>query len=51
MKGRILSGDAEEEIGVSAKIVGHALDDIDLVVDALDQISAQRSAAVREDVQ
>jgi hypothetical protein len=51
IKGRLLSGDAEEEIGVIAEPVGHALDDLDLVVDALDQISAQRSAAVREDVQ
>jgi hypothetical protein len=40
-----------KKIGVIAETVGHALDDLDLVVDALDQISAQRSAAAREDVQ
>lgn len=29
-----------------AEAVGHALDDFDLVVDALDEVGAQRSAAV-----
>src|SRR5678816_4517509 len=41
--------DFEEEVGVVAEAVGHALDDIDLVVDALDEVGAQRESAVSED--
>ena len=29
--------DLEEEVGVVAKAIGHSLDDLDLVVDALEQ--------------
>src|SRR5207342_1492110 len=41
--------DLEEEVGVVAEAVGHALDDLDLVVDALDEVGAQRESAVGED--
>jgi hypothetical protein len=41
--------DLEEEIGVIAVALGHALDDLDLVVDALDEVGAERPSAVRED--
>ena len=34
---------------VVAEAVGHPFDDLDLVVDALDQVGAQRVAAVTED--
>src|SRR5262249_38238940 len=45
-KGR---SDLEEEVGVVTKAVGHAFDDLDLVVDPLDQIGAERIAAMGED--
>src|SRR5690606_36200517 len=41
--------DLEEEVGVIAEAVGHALDDLDLVVDALDQVGPQRPSAVCQD--
>lgn len=41
--------DLEEEVGVIAEAVGHAFDDLDLVVDALDDVSAERVSAVGED--
>jgi hypothetical protein len=39
----------QEEVMVIAEAVGHPFDDFDLVVDALDQVGAQRVAAVTED--
>lgn len=39
----------EEEVVVIAEAVGPALDDFDLVVDALDQVGPQGPSAVRED--
>jgi hypothetical protein len=41
--------DLEEEVGVVAEAIGHSLDDLDLVVDALDQVGAERPAAVGQD--
>jgi thiol-disulfide isomerase/thioredoxin len=41
--------DLEEEIGIIAVAVGHTFDDLDLVVDALDQVGSQRPLAVRQD--
>jgi transposase len=41
--------DLEEEIGIIAVAVGHAFDDLDLVVDALDQVGSERPLAVRQD--
>jgi len=43
------SADLQEEVVVVAEAIGHALDDLDLVVDALDEVGAQREAAVRQD--
>jgi hypothetical protein len=41
--------DLEEEVGIVAEAVGHALDDLDLVFDAFDEIGAERPAAVGQD--
>jgi hypothetical protein len=41
--------DLEEEVGVVAEAVGHALDDLDLVVDPLDEVGAQGESAMGED--
>ena len=41
--------DLENEAGVVAVTVGHALEDLDLVVDPLEDASVQREVAVRED--
>src|SRR5690606_14031850 len=41
--------DLQEEVGVVPVAVGHPLDDLDLVVDAFDQIGSQRPAAVGQD--
>ena len=41
--------DLEEEVGVVAEAVGHALDDLDLVVNALDEVGAEGVAAVGQD--
>jgi hypothetical protein len=41
--------DLEEEVGVIAKAIGHALDDLDLVVDFLDQVGAEGILAVGQD--
>src|SRR5688572_19340563 len=41
--------DLEEEVVVVAEAVGHAFDDFDFVVDALQQTGVQRPAAVRQD--
>ena len=40
--------DFEEEVLLVAEAVGHALDDLDAVVDALKQAGVQRMAAVGE---
>jgi len=41
--------DLEEEVGIIAVAICDPLDDLDLVVDALDQVGSQRPAAVGED--
>jgi hypothetical protein len=41
--------DLEEEVGVVTEAVRHAFDDLDLVVDALDEVGAQRESAMGED--
>ena len=41
--------DSEEEVFVVAESVGHAFDDLDLVVDAFQQAGMERPAAVRQD--
>src|SRR5690606_35386166 len=41
--------DLQEEVGVVPVAVGYPLDDLDLVVDAFDQIGSQRPAAVGQD--
>jgi hypothetical protein len=43
------SPDLEEEVGVVSEAVGHAFDDLDLVVDAFDAVRAQGKLAVRQD--
>ena len=41
--------DFEEEVVVIAETVGHALDDLDLVVEAFEQAGVERPTAVGED--
>ena len=41
--------DLQEEVGVIAEAIGHPLDDLLFVVDALDQVGAEGPAAVGED--
>jgi hypothetical protein len=41
--------DLEAEAGIVAEAVGHALDDLDLVVDALDEVGTERPTAVGQD--
>ena len=41
--------DLEEEVGIVAEAVSHSLDDLDLVVDALDEVGAEGVSAVGED--
>src|SRR5690606_9004158 len=41
--------DAQEEVGIVAVAVGHALEDFDLVVDPLDESRVQRIPAVGDD--
>ena len=41
--------DLEKEVGVVSEAVGHALEHLDLVVDAFEEAGVQGEAAVRED--